>query len=48
MVRKLDASRPAFKSDFADFLKMERGTGHDVASIVATSHTSSIRQAHAA
>lgn len=34
MVRKLDASRPAFKGEFAEFLKMERGTGHDVASIV--------------
>lgn len=35
MVRKFDASRPAFKGDFAEFLQMERGTGHDVATIVA-------------
>lgn len=34
MARKLNASRPAFKSEFAEFLKAERGTGHDVASIV--------------
>ncbi|KCZ51214.1 histidinol dehydrogenase [Hyphomonas pacifica] len=35
MVRHFDASRAAFESEFAAFLKEERGTGHDVADIVS-------------
>ena len=35
MARHFDASHAAFESEFAAFLKEERGTGHDVADIVS-------------
>ena len=34
MVRKFDARQPDFETGFAAFLAEDRGTGHDVASIV--------------